>query len=367
MITNYGWTGFVKGMAGAQPLPFLLPSSNASSPSSFNSGIVVEVLDNGKISVMSDNGMNLTALPFSQTNKQIPIAGEKIIVATIRKLGKETDDKHFYLNPINIWDNPSFNAVDVSTQIEDKSSKNYFSPTKIQHISNLISLPGDTIYEGRFGQSIRFGNTNSNYPNSWSSMGETGDPITIINNGQPIENRSNIENIKYDLSSIYLTSYQSIANFSLANENFTSFRTKPCPPSDYVNPQIILNSSRVILNANNFLDDDDGDNLNIGDVLISGEKSVGLSSNNSINIEAGNETIISGKVFLGDKSAKEPALLGDATLKELRKLITEVKNISLALQTIPFAVGPVATLATPVFEKILADLDKITSTTVKLK
>lgn len=357
MITNYGWTGFIKGMANAQPLqqtPFL---SLDKSSHNENTAEVISILDytTGEIYLRrNSNGEPIKALPLNSSNKQIPIEGETVVLAKIDPHSSFTTST-FYHPSINIWSNPSLNSTVKTSQISKNDDESYFSPTKVQHISNLISLPGDTIYEGRFGQSIRFGNTNSNYSNNWSSMGETGDPITIINNGQPTENRSNIENIKYDLSSIYLTSYQSIANFSLANENFTSFRTKPSTPSEYVNPQIILDSNRISLNAKT------------DEVLISGEKSVGLSSNDSINIEAGNETIISGRVFLGDKSAKESALLGDTTLELLTQLITEVKNISLALQTIPSAVGPVATLATPVFEKVLKDLSKITSNTVKLK
>jgi hypothetical protein len=47
---------------------------------------------------------------------------------------------------------------------------------------------GDSLMEGRYGQSIRFGSTAkslSHYRNNWSESGHNGDPISIIRNGQP--------------------------------------------------------------------------------------------------------------------------------------------------------------------------------------
>ena len=50
---------------------------------------------------------------------------------------------------------------------------------------------GDSLLEGRYGQSLRFGSTarsNFNFPteiqNNWSDSGKNGDPITILKNGQ---------------------------------------------------------------------------------------------------------------------------------------------------------------------------------------
>ena len=53
-------------------------------------------------------------------------------------------------------------------------------------VRNLQPYEGDLIYQGRWGQSLRFGSTANNtpIPNPWSKSGEDGDPITIIKNGQ---------------------------------------------------------------------------------------------------------------------------------------------------------------------------------------
>ena len=358
MITNYGWTSVFKGLANAQPLPFI-SNGNISKPDpSYSLATVQDTInqETGEILalIQGTSFTPITAIPLFPHIKSIPIAGEVIVLIKNTLQTSLIDIKFYYLSGINTWNNPSLNSVESKSQIQNPNKSDYFSPLKIQNIIPLLPLPGDTIFEGRFGNTIRLGNTNSNFSNNWSSFGEKGEPITIISNGQASENPTNVENIKEDLSSIYLTSYQKIANFSLANENFSSYNTSPITPSEYVQPQIILNSDRVILNAKT------------DEVLISGEKSVGLSSNESINIES-KQTIIDGNVYLGSKNSKESALLGDTTTELLTQLITEVRNLSLALQTVPFAVGPVASMSTPILESILKNISKIKSNTVKLK
>jgi hypothetical protein len=64
--------------------------------------------------------------------------------------------------------------------------------TEKSNIFPLYPFEGDVIFEGRWGNSIRFGSTNilptpanPNFPlNAWSSTRKNGDPITIIRNGQ---------------------------------------------------------------------------------------------------------------------------------------------------------------------------------------
>jgi hypothetical protein len=195
------------------------------------------------------------------------------------------------------------------------------------NIHPLLPYAGDIIYEGRWGNSIRFGSTAkilTNYSNNWSSIGTNGDPITILRNGQD-PNSSNfgaepiIENIQNDLSSIYLTSYQKIP-FSLANENFISYIIPPTTPSQFANPQIILNSNRIAINAKS------------DSVLISGEKSVGISSNGSVNIDAVSHYISSNDIKLGSKNATQPVLLGDNTVEILIQLTEAIKSLASILQ-----------------------------------
>mgnify|MGYP003109423069 CR=1 FL=1 len=209
---------------------------------------------------------------------------------------------YFYISNINYWNNPGCNNV-IAPNSEGEQIANV--PQKI-----LTPNRGDVIIQGRFNNSIRLGSTITP-PSSETS------PLITISNGRERGN----EDIKLDKSSIFLSSTQSFPTFSLINENFKSYKNNPQTPASYNKPQIILNSSRISLNAIH------------SDIFISANKSIGISSNDSINIESTKNTIIDGHVLIGNKSADEPALLGNETIILLKQLITEVRNISLALET----------------------------------
>jgi hypothetical protein len=226
----------------------------------------------------------------------------------------------------------AFNVVDNTVQEISFNSPNAPSQATFIEKTNihpLMPFMGDIIYEGRWSNSLRFGSTTkskSTYRNNWSTSGKNGDPITILRNGQP-RNANDFgaepitENIKNDLSSIYLTSYQKLP-FSIANEEFKSYvkSLEPILPSSFTSPQIIANSSRVIINAK-----DDS-------VLISGQKSVGISSNDSINIESKQVYMDSTDIKLGSVNASQPVLKGNDTVELLKQLTTIMQGLSQILQ-----------------------------------
>ena len=123
-------------------------------------------------------------------------------------------------------------------------------------IHPLVPFAGDQILEGRFGNSIRLGNTSkieAEVTNNWSITGSSGNPITIIRNGQnpevePPSWKPITEDINKDLSSVYLTSNQQIP----INTGFKdqSYSNPPVIPTEYNQNQIILNSGRLVFNAN---------------------------------------------------------------------------------------------------------------------
>jgi hypothetical protein len=219
-------------------------------------------------------------------------------------------------------------------------------------ISSLESNPGDIIYEGRHGQSLRLGNTEKN-------------PIVILRNGQnpnqPVEPGTQIkENIQGDMSSLYLTSNQKI-DFSLSSplslKKFTH-------PKEYIGPQSILNSDRIILNAKK------------DSILISGYQSVGISAGDTVDIES-NNIILEGNTFLGSNTATECALLGDTTVFYLSQLATAVKALASVIETsqlfpggvpVPDAAGNIiGGNASSIISDVLNNLNKLKSKIVKVK
>ncbi len=341
------------------------------------------------------------ALPYNPQSKTFPLINEIVLMILLpnQNIGDvSTSTSYYYLNAVGLWNHPHHNAYpnlfsspltqqdypstggsnirrveDGSTEINLNSPNNPSQNTFVEetNIRPLLPFMGDSIYEGRYGQSIRFGSTaktTSENKNNWSESGKNGDPITILRNGQsPTSNDDGwipiTENVKDDLSSIYLTSYQKLP-FSLSNENFISYKDFPILPSQFTNPQIILNSDRVILNAKK------------DSVLISGQKSIGLLSNESINIESKQVYIDGNDIRLGSKNAKQSALKGDDTIALLKSLVTEVSNLSTVLKTIQIwpggvpspdpSIGPVASQAEINLEKIKAQLDNLKSNFIKL-
>ena len=228
---------------------------------------------------------------------------------------------YYYISPVNLWDTPNHNAFpevngnNSTTFIKANLSSPTDTTQTFEELSNIRGLSpqmGDTMVEGRNGQSIRFSN-------------EKGNPITLIRNGQdrttPSSGFKDIsENVKNDLSSIYLTSYQAIPNLSLETEKgipFISYSSPPITPSQYNQPQIVLNSDRIIIEAET------------DSVLISAGKSVGLFSNESINIESKDINIhTDNRIRLGSKNASESVLLGDKTYDIIEFTLNILKILS---------------------------------------
>jgi hypothetical protein len=371
--------------------------------------IYFEPLDNNSITVTY-------AYPIFPQIKMYPLVNEIVLLAAIPSKFSENEKTvdliYYYFPPIGIWNHPHHNAypnITSNSQLLQQSANDYVNTsendtfvrrvgdgsTEINlnftqfanpnqdtfvekaNIHPLLPFNGDIIYEGRWGNSIRFGSTTvipqgstrPLIPNNWSSTGSNGDPITILRNGQPMNSTDEgwipiTENISNDLSSIYLTSYQKVP-FSISNENFVSYTTPPTTPSQFINPQIILNSDRIILNAKS------------DSVLISGENSVGLSSNGSINMEAKQVYLDGTDIRIGSKNASQSALKGDDTVEYLKILVNELKNITEALKTIQnwpqgtpvpnSTMLTVANSAQKVFENVYNNIDSIKSTFIKLK
>ena len=344
------------------------------------------------------------ALPYDSQIKTYPLVNEIVLLFSLpnQQMGQNTaNQSYFYLKPLGVWNHPHHDAypnltennnnqqqntdyqstengsvrrvTDGSTDINLNSPVNPSQNTFVEKtdIHPLMPYMGDSLLEGRHGQSLRFGSTaksQSEINNNWSTAGTNGDPITILRNGQPTKVSDRgwipiVENISQDLSSVYLTSYQKIP-FSIANENFVSYTTPPTLPAQYTNPQVIINSDRVVINAKN------------DSVLISGQNSVGISSNGSVNVESTSEINIASKLTrLGNKSANQSVLRGDETVAYLKILITELQNIAEALKVVQDWPGgaptpnPVvltaANSALQVFENVYNEIDSIKSKIVK--
>jgi hypothetical protein len=300
------------------------------------------------------------ARPFYSNIKQYPLINEVVLmVNSINVDSREivssnaSGPLYYYIANLNVWGNNQHqNALPQelysntlpTTQQKTYEQASLGSTSKISsNDSNNISLgntfeprsdihplrpfEGDIIYEGRWGNSVRFGSTVKDTPNNWSTTGSNGDPITIIRNGQgersPKGYINIVEDINVDDSSIYLTSTQQVPIEVSSINNYDSYQSNPpTQPNQYAGEQVILNSGRLVFNTT-------ADHL-----LLSSKKSINLNAVESINFDTtGNVILSSNKIFLGSKDAPEPVLLGDSTVTLLRTLLIELAELTNTLST----------------------------------
>lgn len=242
---------------------------------------------------------------------------------------KETQDnkykvEKYYLSVINLWNNPHHNSQPARNTPEIKLGGTF---TENPNINPLLPFEGDSIFEGRTGNSLRFTSTTkyNNKENWWSRTGNNGDPITILSNGHfynPDSLKPYVEDINKDSSSLVLTSTQSTPiNVRPFNVN-TVFN--PADPRLFTNSQAILTGDRVVLNAKT------------DKVLLYGN-GIGLSSETTIYLNADKEIVLDApKVHLGTLNGElpiEPVLLGHQTAELLSTLIKELKDLGTTLSS----------------------------------
>ena len=291
------------------------------------------------------------ARPLMSNNKSLPLINEIVFLLSLPNTGIgefTTSNDNYYLTTVALWNHPHHNAYPTQPsglppsqqkdyiqsqtgnvrRVTDQSTEINLGKTfkERSNIHPLLPFEGDTIYEGRWGNSIRMGSTVPNTPNNWSSIGQSGDPLTILRNGQGNQSDEGwiptIEDINNDDSSIYLTSTQQIP-LNPASSDYTSYSSNPPEsPQKYSGKQIILSSGRLVFNTTN-------DHL-----LLSSNKSINLNALGGVNIDTNTFTVQSTNVYLGSKNATEPLLLGNQTVNLINQLISTLSSFATVCSTL---------------------------------
>jgi hypothetical protein len=98
---------------------------------------------------------------------------------------------------------------------------------------------------------------------------------------------------------------------------------------------------------------------------LSSKKSIGLSTDESINLDTKELSISSPKIKLGSKRATEPVLKGDTTVELLKQLTKAIKDLSSILEVdknwpggnLQTGYNPVAGNVSIILEDILSQLN----------
>ena len=308
---------------------------------------------------------DIPARPLTPQRSSFPLVNEMVLIFTLpnKKMGQlASATTYFYINVISIWNSPHHNAypnplltsdlpssmqkdyeqteagstrklTDEPKEIPLNSEINPSQQTFIEqsNIHPLLPFAGDIMYEGRFGNSIRFGSTAKNPPssmlNNWSVNGESGNPLTILRNGQNPNSTETgwvpiVEDINEDLSSIYLTSNQLIP-LKAASDNYDSYSSNPpTTPNQFTGEQVIINSGRLMFNSKS------------DHIMLSSNKTISLNAQKGFNFDTSANCVIKvgTTIKLGSKDASESLILGDTFLMYLQQVMTSLETLSIALQ-----------------------------------
>lgn len=210
-------------------------------------------------------------------NKRIPLIGEQVIVFqaphTEESSRSNKQSRYYYFSTVNSIDDvtqhnfprlfdqeysPNLVKGNKPKILADYEELGYTIKKEPSQTKPLQPFEGDDIWEGRFGQSIRFTRhyDTVNSPGKgvyeqkgvqyWKGKG-IDDPLMILKVKTPSSGNSyDIEDIGKDESSIYLTSTHKILKFKPGFNKHSATRAM-ANWSD--SSQIVMNSGRVIVNA----------------------------------------------------------------------------------------------------------------------
>jgi len=336
-------------------------------------------------------------LPFFPNLKNYPLVNETVLIIGLANKEYKNNFNNltfYYLSPLNLWNSNQTNPIPYPTTkvTSNSQGKSYQeveqtgNPNKSLETGNTTFKPGlyfnednisnptfpyegDYIIDGRFGNSLRFGNTVPNgivpVQNNWSTSGSIGDPITILTNKKHTEQptfNSITEDINLDGSSAYFTSTQQIPIEVSSQNNYLSYTTPPTTPNQYSGEQIILNSGRLLFNSTQ------------DHILLSSKKSINLNTVESVNIDAAQKTVIqTPELYLGGIETAQPVVLGNDLVDLLTKILNDLSFLTGALQNqlgVPVGtpIGPTNLVAQAINDKIggyKAELSNILSNTTK--
>lgn len=337
-------------------------------------------------------------LPFFPNLKNYPLVNETVLIIGLANKEYKNNFNNltfYYLSPLNLWNSNQTNPIPYPTTkvTSNSQGKSYQeveqtgNPNKSLETGNTTFKPGlyfnednisnptfpyegDYIIDGRFGNSLRFGNTVPNgivpVQNNWSTSGSIGDPITILTNKKHTEQptfNSITEDINLDGSSAYFTSTQQIPIEVSSQNSYLSYGGNgPTSPNTYNGEQIILNSGRLLFNSTQ------------DHILFSSKKSINLNTVESVNIDAAQRTVIqTPELYLGGIETAQPVVLGNDLVDLLTKILNDLSFLTGALQNqlgVPVGspIGPTNLVAQAINDKIggyKAELSNILSQTTK--
>lgn len=324
------------------------------------------------------------AWPILPYQNVYPLVGEHVLVF-------KANNSYWYMGPLNTSNKITQNATPIvntkpKTQQEtvkenvarlrgvltkakpntQKVGKNF----KELNVNPVKAFEGDIIYQGRYGQSIRFGSSQmirssggEQFPNIILRAGQgPNTSLTTIDGGASALTN---ESINQDASSIYMVANQQLGLVPATFGTNIHLRSLTDKPAAFDGASILLNSDRLILNSkatsiflfakkgihlNSLEDGFTVDTSGVFEVRttnalnlfsqktlsVDSKEDIAISTKRDVNISGDrNITVYGNEIFLGGRSAKASPI---AMASPLKKFFFEL--LRTLMSTSPLTIGP---------------------------
>ena len=296
--------------------------------------IKFNIFDEDTFKVQSKN--LYPAYPLDSSIRTYPLKGEIVEIITgpeDDELRSDSEYKTFYGRVVSVWNAVNHNHAPEGNS-EEEVETDLGEGIEELNVNVLYPNSGDTLLDGRFGNSIRLGGYKG-INNDLSTTDNDGKPYTIINNGREFKDGTffTSEDINKDDSSIYMTS-DHIVPLEQVRTKLESSVEKPTLSQYYKGKQIILNSGRLVFNAKDddiFMTSKESLSISSRDVNIDAEDYIGLDAK-KIYLGVGARDADSRFEFEDKKGLAQPVILGDNLEYFLQTLLNHLKRQKLFLE-----------------------------------
>ena len=232
-------------------------------------------------------------MPLSPHIVQYPLKGEVVNVA-------DYNGQLYYSNPLNLYGKVNMNRLPFKMG----ERKVFEALTKYNRKINVEQ--GDTVIQGRFGQSLHFG-SDVNYvkPYMKLTVGQHQSKASMVAK-EAIPGFPHLSEINLDEASIWMTTNQHLPLKTAAPSNM-----KGAKLGGVFHSLIALNSDSIVFNAKK----------KGGDVSAFAARSINLCAQTSINLESEY-----GVINLGDVIGQNPAVKGKELVEFFETLLGELEN-----------------------------------------
>lgn len=238
----------------------------------------------------------------------------------------------------------SLQKNDSSSNIKTGFNGNYFK--RDLKIHQLSLREGDTIFQGRNGNSIRL----SGYLHDDKTDGKSY-PSFIIRNGESADNKAKKvydvvdEDINNDGSSIHITSGEYISKYQPVVDFTDGYKYPTEPKGD----QIVINSDRVTLSSKGeslFLYGNKNISLFANNIVTIDSTGIDITSRDTIHISATDNkdmvfSVNGGRIMLGSGKVDQQMILGNKMINLMAQLLDAITQMQIATPSGPSAPGPI--------------------------